>query len=450
MEQVVVEGCLDRYCLTVYEGDIVCVQSFFQNSLWALMEILSGKRGPERGQLYMDEREVKDFGIAEAKRDGVYVVTFGMEFVEQMTIAENLKRMETPFRLYSVRKNEEKVRDYFRREGVELDPRMPVWKLTDGERRKMGLLRAKLFGARLVILDLSRIQLEGKTAEEICEMVRKMNGEGMTFLILSSKYTPIARVANRIQYLESGRDVKEWREPDEALSEQIRSGDLFFHRTRNGPGKSGGLFVGLYDYEWEISGGIWSYLERVRRDSPEIWEKHIGIRIPREGEVCLDGTVIIPRNSGALLLENLSVGENLTIAAGRRIAQGRYGMIHPRLQKRLVEDYYRRQGLKRDLRQVGELTRVQRKILSVERWALTRPEAIFLELPYMEMNSEEITEFSRYLSSLYERGIRILYLSKSMETITGDCRLVIQTVNGTGAKIDTVSQFFPPPGRRRN
>lgn len=443
MEQVVLEEHLDRYCLTVYEGDIMYIQSFSENSLHALMELLSGVKKPEQGRLYMDEREVTDFGIKQSKKDRVYVVTFGMEFVDKMTIAENLQPVKKPFCLYSARKNEEKIRAYFQQENVDLDPRMPVWKLTGGERRKMGILRAKLFGARLVILDMSRIQIEGKTAEEICETILKMNGEGMTFLILSSKYTPVARVATRTQYLAFGRDIKEWGRLDENLRTQMSTGDIFFHRTRNS-GQQEGLLTGMYDYEWEMSDGIWKYLSKVKEDSPEIWETYIGGSVPEEGEVHPGKTVIIPKYSGEMLLDNLSIGDNLTIAAGRRIAHGKYGFIHRRLQRRLVHDFYKKYNINPGIKHVHELTKVQRKILSVARWEITKPETIFLEMPYLEMNSEEAVEFREYLSALARKGIRIIYLSKSKESMYTDCCLIIHTVNGTGAKIDTFFKKFPP------
>lgn len=411
---------LSGYCLSVYESDVIYIQSFSDKSLHGLLDVLLGRRALDSGKIYFREREICGFDGNLAREYGIYAVTFGMEFVENMSIAENLKPVRPSFQLYSARKNRRQIQAYLEQEGIELDAQTPVWRLTEGERKKLGVLRAKLFGSCLVILDMTSTQLEDRIAEEICGMVREMRQEGMTFLILSSRYTPVAEAANRMQYISRGYDRKEWRN----LSGNVRETMAPLNLLKPGDGSAvarreatGG---GLYVYDREMTGEVWDYLLRLKEKRPDIWDRYIRAEIPPRGEPYTGSTAVIPGESGELLFPSLSIDENLTIAAGKRIADGKYGVIRRRLQKKLAADYRREQKLDDSARYISDLTRVQRKILSVARWELVRPEVMILERPCSDIDAEESVVFNAYLTRLARRGIRVVCLTESQDAPAAD------------------------------
>lgn len=429
---------LKQYCMTIYEGDIMYIQSFSERSLKVLQDILSGERQLESGRMYLNEKPVNGYNMNAAREYGIYTVTFGREFVDNMSIAENLKPIMPAYRLYSRRENDRRIEAYLKQEQIFHNEKMPVWSLSEGERKRLGVLRAKLFGAKLVILDMTRAQIEGKIADEICYLILKLREEGITFLILSSHYSEISRVATRTQYFSRGRDVKEWGLMTDAQREKLANGDLFFLHNGQKEKSNSRIFTGIYDYDWEMSEGIWKFLKYVKEKNPEIWDKYIGAEIPGDGKVYEKDTVIIPRDSADMLLENLSIGENLTILAGRRIATGKYGVIHKKYQQILEEDFYRRMHLKPSVKRVNELSLLQRKILFVSRFELLHPKIIILESPYGDMDWEEMADFEHYLQGLVEKGIRIIYVAQNLERMTQDCHHIINLKKGINAKIATI------------
>lgn len=463
IDQGILDSWLDQYCLTIYERDVMYIQSISDRSLNCLREVLSGERSLDSGKLYLEEELLERYDSSLARKYGIYTVAFGREFIENMSIADNLISIQPAWKRYSREKTLREIENYFQKEELNLDPELPVWKLSDTERKKLGILKARLHGARLIILDMTGSGVEGKMAEEIGSMVRRMNREGMTFLILASGCHEISNVATRAQFLYNGRDIKEWKPLSEETREKLRSGsfcmfagwqeamgrdDLFSvqkeetagdnlfpdRRERNG----GKKFTGLYDYEWDISRGIWEYLSFVREYNPMIWESCIGADIPKQGDGRKDRTAVIPCDSKDLLLSHLSVEENLTIAAAGRIADGVYGRIRKKLEQRLVMDFYREMGLDPSVHRIEDLSRIQRKILSIARWAVTKPETVILETPYSDLNPVEILQLRGYLMRLEEKGTRIIYFAKSLETMAVDCRRIIRTQNGMSAKIDTL------------
>lgn len=432
IERAYADGWLTDYCLTVYEGDVIYIQSTQEHSLESLREVLAGERKMDSGKIWFDEREVEHYDARKAAERGVYVISFKREFVENMSIAENLMPVKPIWHIYRAKKVRREIRAYFAKEHVELEPAMKVWQLTEAEQKKLGILKAQLGGARLVLLDLTAERIEGRMAEELAQMIQRMNRRGMTFLILSSNYTVIAESATRTQFLHQGRDAKESGSITDAVRERFVEG-VPRSCWQKKSGEEQRLFTGLFDYEWELSDNIWAYLHRVRESSPEIWERYIAVDIPETGAGFTGSTAVIPGGSGDMLLANLSIGENLTIAIPGRTAYG--GVISRRLQKRLTESFYNEIHLDPSVHHIEELSKVQKKILSVARFGLAKPEAILLDSPYSGLNAQELRA---YLVSLVKKGIRILYFSKIWETMQRDCRVILRTQNGESAKINTL------------
>ena len=53
------------------------------------------------------------------------------------------------------------------------------------------------------------------------------------------------------------------------------------------------------------------------------------------------------------------------------------------------------------------------------------------------MMNSEVLRMRRYLQGLADRGIRVLYFSRSPDTFMADCAAVIVAHNGREAKIST-------------
>lgn len=425
---------LRHYNFSIYEGEIVYIQSLSEQSIKILSGILSGNQKLEKGKLSVSEKEIADYGVDTARAEGLYTVTFGNEFYSEASVAENLEPLKPFYKLYSKQKINNHIQKYMLEENMDFDPETPVWQLDDMDKKCLGVLKAKLYHARLVIIDLRNEIFEGIGVEKLGGIIRKMNTEGITFLILSSSYSSLSGLAGRIQYLHQGRALKEWENPSESVMEKLRCGNFFRSTAAAGYEKR---LIGIYDYEVDLGSSFWNFLKLIKENNREVWEKYIPISLPADGEAFSQGTVIIPRNSQNLLLKDLTIGENLTIAAKDRVSYATGGVIIKRLEKRVVESFYREHEIPNEAMYVEQLSNLQRKILSIARWELTKPKTIVLELPYQSVGSTDSPYLRDYLLRLAQKGIRIIYFSKVIEDMQQDCNLIIQTHNGCSAKIDT-------------
>ncbi len=434
LKNVSLDNWLKNYHLHVFEGEIVCVQSITGESLDALMEVIGGSRKPDKGCVFVDEKKADGYNERMAKETGIYALRFQNNYGKSLKVLDIVLPLLPPWRPYSKKKAKDYIGKYLKEEGIDLSPDTPVWKLSGTQLRKLQILRAGLQQARLIVINLEQEYLEGMLEEELVKMVEKMNRRGTGFLIFSCYYTMFLKTASRVQFLELGRAVREWEEMPENLLEKLRQGSLFYKRAKE---KAGFPFLGMYDYEWDSQNSFWDYLNRVRENNAGLWKRYFpGTLLPERGVGYRQGIAVIPGDSKELLLDNLSVGENLTIAAGNRVNYGRTFIINPRLCKKLAEGFCASHQLPE---RMEELTNVQRKILSIGRFEILRPRVIFLELPYQGISLDELPQLHRYLYSLAEKGISIVYFSQSMEMLQENCTGIIRTRNGLSAKIDTFS-----------
>ncbi|MCC8066128.1 MAG: ATP-binding cassette domain-containing protein [Clostridiales bacterium] len=451
----IVHGCLEDvggdelrdYNVEIYEGDILYIQGVEDSGIRTLAKVFAGDCALKDGSLFLNGKKVEDYDRNTAFYYRIYTITAERDLVGSMSVAENLeavRHLPFPPHLYDRKKAEHRVNEYLKKEQVDIRAEEELWLLSQTERKKLSILKANMHGARLIILDATHGFYEGKEAEEICELIRRANTEGITFVILSRCYTPFAEIANRIQILAGGIDLKEWGRIDERIRGCLRrpaggtaAADMA-GRERS--------FLGIYDYEWEMEDGIWYYLSFMRRQNPLFWDREVQAHIPEPGcSFCID-TAVIPINSGENLVSNLDIADNLLLPIPLRAGRGPVRVIRPDIRRNIVEKFYRTIGIEPDKTHVSDLDRIQRKILSIYRWELARPGIMILESPYSGLTLEEVRTLRTYLQEMVKRGIRILYFSKTPEDMREDCEKVILTQNGKNAKIATFSHFFPPLG----
>lgn len=441
MQDDLKEDSLRDYCLEIYEGDILYIQGIAGSGIRTLVNVLAGDCVMKRGELYLWEERVKDFNRNTACQYQIYTITAEKDLVETLTVAENLEAVRSlkfSGKYYDRQRVERAVSDYLEKEQVQIFSSASVWTLSQKDRKKLSILKAKMQGARLIVLDASGDLYEGQEAEELCRIIQKANEEGITFAILSECYTAFAQIASRIQLLSQGRDRREWQEPDEEIRKKLR-GPFLAGAYGAGMEKSHASrsFIGMFDYEWEMENCFWNYLAYVKEHNRALWDAYIGADIPKAGISRTGDTVVIPRDSADRLLNNLSVADNLIMTIPKRVGSSSIGVINGSIRKSVAEDFYRKTGIDAEAVRVEDLNYIQRKLLSVCRFELERPKFILLESPYGGMNLEETGQLRSHLEGLCKKGIRVLYFSKSMEELCRDCGSVIVTENGKSAKIST-------------
>lgn len=420
---------LRDYNLEVYEGEIVYVEGMPGSGLSALVRVLEGKEALDEGTVYIDEKPVEFYGEYLSRTHGIYTITQEQDLVENLTVAENLEVLQRGSRLtslYHKKRVFEKVNGYLKEEGLDFESDTPVRELSAEECQKLSILKAKVYGARLVVLDWTKKCFEGKFAHELAQMIRRISGQGIAFVILSEQMSVFAEIADRVQLIHHGKDLMEWKGVEHNVLER---------RYTEQTGRDGRMLEGFFDYSWGINRNIWEYLRTVRINNAEFWEKNIGLEMLPEG--CYHGkrTVFIPKESAMMLLDNMEIRQNAILTIRERICRNPVGYISDHLVDNITEEFYRITGISHSTKYPSELSYVERKILSVYRWEIAKPETIFLEYPYWGMDLKDSETFHKYLLHLTGKGIRILWFSRFLSDLKKYCKKIIITENGCNATL---------------
>ncbi len=430
-------GNLIDYNLEVFEGEIVYIQSLYGNEIKPLARLFAGEIALDSGRIYLAGKEVADYSIRNAYRYQIYPITTGKDVIDGLSVAENIELIrKVPFagKIYSKRKILYEVERYLK--SMQMDVRASALglQLTDIEKHKLSIMRAKMHGAKVIILNVTNGTYEGKESEELCNIVKDFSKAGIAFVVLSEQYNMLANVADRIQIIHHGRDIKEWYRLTDSIHSSIVSQDRFVAEyLRNNKKSVHKNFVGLFDYEWKTDKNIWEYLEQLKKHNHMIWTEYINVDIPKPYRSIQNKTVVIPKDSGEKLLMGLNIEDNIIITIPDRVSRNRWKLIRKSVCGLVTDDYYDIVGLDRNVTELRNLNRIQRKILSVYRWVIARPDCIVLENPYWGMDSEEISMFRDYLASLCDQGIRVFYFAKSLEEMKTDCKMILTSRSGKKA-----------------
>jgi len=423
------EEMLDGYNLTVYEKQIVYVQSLSYRSLHRISEFFACTAKADSGTFVIDGREYEQLEAQLLVKNGICPILFGQELADHFSAAELLIMGSRPKGMFHLRRRASAIQEaaeYLKSYGFDGDPFTLCRNLSIQQRKKLSLIRAGFLHMRLAVAELTSLTDEGYHQQEIISLISRLRDEeGMSFLILSSRFSPMIHAADRLQFMQYGMAVKEWDTLSERVMEIMRVNGI--NHDAAFTAQSEKTFTGLYDPEWTDDRNIWQYLHQVKKENPEMWRKCLDISLPAEWESTDSSTVIIPRTSYALLPENLSIEENLCIAMDRRLTS--YGVIQKHIETKLGNDFRAEYGIDQSVKEVSGLSRLQKKILSIERFVLSRPQTIILEDPYRSVHIEENDRLRSYLRKLADQGIRIIYFSRSPVFMREDCHTIFGTTD---------------------
>lgn len=424
------------YNLTVCEGEIIYIQDISGSGIKSIIGLLFGEGGLKQGEVYIEEKKVTDYSRKTFLDHHIYTITAERDLLNELTVAENLeaiRHVACSGRYYNKKAALKRVDEYLKKEAVNINADTPLWKLSIADKQKLSILKAKMHGARLIALDCTKGTYEGKAAEELGRIIKKISLEKTAVVILSERYYSLAEIANKIQIVYQGRDLKEWRMPDKTVKGYLtgQMGSAFPAAADTQPGQ----LIGMFDYEWKMENSIWQYVGKIRQENRSVWDRFCAATIPADGESFDGSTAVIVRESGELLLEKLSIDENIILTIPKRLCRSKYGLVNQKLVRKITEDFYQLADLDRGSVSIQDLNRMQRKILSVYRFEVAKPRTIILENPYWGMNVEEMIMFRSYINRLCSKGIKIICFARALEEIRDDCRVIITSIAGKDVKV---------------
>lgn len=173
-----------------------------------LMKILAGIYKADGGEIQYDGRVVSFASPRQALDAGVGMVHQELRLVESLTVAENVVLGSDALGfLYNRKKIEEEVEKLSAMVGLSVEPGIPVWKLSVGEKQRVEILKVLHRGVKVLILDEPTVLLTPQEADQLFDHLKMLATKGCTVIFITHKLEEVMAVADRVTVLRQGRNV---------------------------------------------------------------------------------------------------------------------------------------------------------------------------------------------------------------------------------------------------
>jgi branched-chain amino acid transport system ATP-binding protein len=191
---------------TVPEGQIVTLIGANGAGKTTIMHTISGLLRPAGGRVRLAGQEITRWPAHRIVAAGIGQVAEGRAILAGMTVEENLALGATPRR-----PGPDVTRDiaaqYERFPVLGERRRQPAGTLSGGEQQMLAIARALVARPRLLLLDEPSMGLAPLLVREIFRIIRELNAEGRTILLVEQNAFKALAVADYAYVLERGQIV---------------------------------------------------------------------------------------------------------------------------------------------------------------------------------------------------------------------------------------------------
>jgi branched-chain amino acid transport system ATP-binding protein len=198
--------------LAVPEGRIVCIIGANGAGKTTLLRTIAGLLRPKGGTITFLREEITALPPAQIVRRGIVLVPEGRAILSRMTVFENLEMGAYQRRDGRVREEIEATMERF--PILKKRRNLAGGSLSGGEQQMLAIARALLARPKLLLLDEPSLGLAPLVVSHIFRIIREINREGTTVLLVEQNVRQALRVSQFAYVLETGKIVHEGPSPE--------------------------------------------------------------------------------------------------------------------------------------------------------------------------------------------------------------------------------------------
>jgi ribose transport system ATP-binding protein len=175
-----------------------------------LLKILRGVQAPDEGEVRIFGDPMTEFTAAAARERGIAMIFQELSVVPSLTVAENIFLGREPRKLgFLVDQSEanERAEHLLRELGVDIDPRIPVRRLSPGQMQMTEIAKAISQEAKVLVMDEPTSALCAAEVERLFMFLKRVSAQGMAVVYVSHRMDEITEVAQEVTILRDGANV---------------------------------------------------------------------------------------------------------------------------------------------------------------------------------------------------------------------------------------------------
>jgi L-arabinose transport system ATP-binding protein len=417
-----------------------------------LLKILGGQYKPDGGRLIVAGKERRFTSAADAIAAGVAVIHQELQYVPELTVAENvlLGRLPTRFGLVDHKAAQKLVTERLAELGVDLDPAARLIDLSIAQRQMVEICKALMQDAQVIAFDEPTSSLSHRESEVLFRLVRELREAGRTIIYISHRLEELYALCDTCTIFRDGRkivthpvmaDVPRERLIADMVGREVN--DIYDYRSRPAHGERlsvrglcGAALSGAADFS--VRGGeILGFFGLVGAGRSELMRLLYGADRRSAGQVLLDGKAVPSGGPSAAIaagivlcpedrkeqgiLARASVAENINISCRRNNLLGGLFLRHKEEAAR-ADDFIRRLRIKTPNREqeIRLLSGGNQQKVILARW-LAEPDlkVLILDEPTRGIDVGARNEIYRIIHEVAERGCCVIVISSDLPEVLG-------------------------------
>jgi branched-chain amino acid transport system ATP-binding protein len=208
----------------VEEGEIVTLIGANGAGKSTILNTIAGLQRPDSGSILYRNTDIGPLDAHHIVKQGLALVPEGRRIFGNLTVYENLRLAGFQISPGEIERRIRRVYDYFPR----LDERKNQLgdTLSGGEQQMLAVGRALITGGQCMLLDEPSMGLAPILVQQIFEILREINRQGTTVLLVEQNANMALKLANRAYVLETGNIVLSGPSKEVAASPEVQKAYL--------------------------------------------------------------------------------------------------------------------------------------------------------------------------------------------------------------------------------
>ncbi len=415
-----------------------------------LIKILSGAVSADEGEILLDGKAIPSEKSPKERIDmGVSIIYQELNYLDEMTIAENLFMGELPVKgllktvdYKTLWKNADALLKKF---DLPYDPFTLVGKLSVADKQMIEILRAVSKDVKVLVMDEPTSALSETEIQRMYAFIRDLTAQGVSIIYISHKLDEVFEMANRVQVMRDGKRVAivNIGETDQDQLVELMVGREISDMYPKEMADIGEVVLEVQNLECGLAkdisfsvrkGELLGLFGLLGSGRTECVEGLIGKRDMTKGKVLIDGEEVhisnpiaakkkgiayVPsdrKKEGLVLMH--SVRNNMTVTEIDSLKKGI--VIDKKKEEALVNEWIEKLNVKTPTPYVAaeSLSGGNQQKIVIAKWLLVDPKVLIVNEPTRGIDVGAKVEIYRTMEKLCKQGMAIIMVSSELpETI---------------------------------
>ncbi len=202
---------LDSVDLEILPGEVHCLVGENGAGKSTLMKILSGALKKDSGQIFVNEKPAEIHSPSDSQKLGIGIIYQDLKLIPQLSVAANIFLGNEIINEHSFTLNTRKMNllagEALKKLGENIDPEIPVYKLSTAARQIVEIAKAIVKNNKILAMDEPTAPLTGSEIKNLFAVIRELKKEGAGIIYISHRIEEIFEIGDRVTVLRDGKKI---------------------------------------------------------------------------------------------------------------------------------------------------------------------------------------------------------------------------------------------------